>query len=883
MMDVGYTTPAFRTPNIDRLLKQGMTFSNAYMPAANCAPSRATLNSGKWPSRHGVYTVGTSERGKPEDRKLIPTPNTEHLSPEFYTLAEALRAGGYRTIHLGKYHIGNDPRQDGFEVNVGGDHRGGPYGDGYFSPWGRGPMTEWSDTVPPGTHRVDVYVREAIRFIETHQDEPMFIHFAPYLVHTPITPVPEYVGHYAGTGLNADYASMVEKLDEAVGKLLDALEEKGLTDKTLVVFTSDHGGIAKFHSQAPLRAGKGSYYEGGIRVPFLMRWPGVIEAGSRSDELVNGLDLYPTFMEAAGIAAPDDLDGVSLMPLMRASGDWEPVPQFWHFPIYLQAYDGKLDDARDPLFRTRPGSAMRHRQWKLLEFFEDGALELYDLEADPGERNNLSGTLPEKTAELHQMLKDWRARTNSPVPTELNPDYHPADKKPNILFILLDDLGKEWISAYGAEDIKTPNIDRLAGEGIRFENFYTMPQCTPTRISFMTGQYPFRHGWINHWDVPRWGGGAHFDATMNPSVARMMQRAGYQTAVAGKWQVNDFRVQPEVMRDHGFDDYCMWTGYEAGNPPSAERYWDPYIHTRAGSRTYEGKFGTDVFTDFLIDFMEANQDKPMFLYFAMCLPHSPLVTTPLETNAEGPMAKHQAMVRYIDHTVQRLVDAVETLGLRENTLIILTSDNGTSGNITGTRQGKKIRGAKAKIHEAGTTVPFIVSQPGTVPQGVVSEALLDITDMLPTFVEVGGGSLDRRYTYDGQSMADVFHGKSPHGPRQWILSMGGGNNAKLTDKGVENQWHFRDRVIRDQRYKLYISTARQPEKLFDLKEDPWETRNLIDDPAHSEVKERLFRYISHHPAMDNDPIYQPLGPQPWDVKVTAESQRWKRGKPVEQP
>jgi arylsulfatase A-like enzyme len=425
VMDVSYNTSAFRTPNLERLLSQGMTFNHAYMPAANCAPSRAAMHSGQWASRHGVYTVGRSERGEAAHRQLIPIVNTPLLPPETLTMAKAFREAGYRTIHLGKYHIGNDPLQDGFEINVGGDARGGPYGDGYFSPWGRGPMTEWSDTVPPNTHRIDVYVRETINFMAAHKDEPMFIHFSPYLVHTPITAVPEYVDNYIGTGLNADYASMVEKLDFAVGQLLDALEAKGLAGNTLVVFTSDQGGIARFHSQAPFRAGKGSYYEGGIRVPFLMRWPGVIEPGSQSDELVNGLDLFPTFMDAAGLERPEGLDGVSLMPLMTGSGDWEPVTQFWHFPIYLQAYDGILDDARDPLFRTRPGSAMRHGKWKLHEYFEDGVLELYDLDADPGERRNLAAELPEKTKELHQILKDWRSQTNSPVPTERNPAYDP--------------------------------------------------------------------------------------------------------------------------------------------------------------------------------------------------------------------------------------------------------------------------------------------------------------------------------------------------------------------------------------------------------------------------------------------------------------------------
>lgn len=454
---------------------------------------------------------------------------------------------------------------------------------------------------------------------------------------------------------------------------------------------------------------------------------------------------------------------------------------------------------------------------------------------------------------------------------------------PNIIFIMLDDLGKEWISAYGATDIETPAIDRFAKEGIRFENFYVMPQCTPTRASVMTGQYPFRHGWLNHWDVPRWGGGAHFDSSRNPSVARMLQSAGYKTAAAGKWQINDFRVQPEVMHAHGFDDYCMWTGVETGNPPSAERYWDPYLHTKEGSKTYEGQFATDIYAEFLIQFMRKNRDYPMFLYFAPSLPHTPLVTTPLEPEANGSLAKHKAMVRYMDHILDRLLGALDELNLREDTLVIFTTDNGSTRSITGRRHGREVPGAKSKMNEAGTAVPFIVSQPGTVPQGVVSEALIDITDMLPTFLDLAGASPDGRYVYDGHSMVDVFHGKSVDGPREWILSIGGGNRARLTPNGVENEWHFRDRVIRDQRYKLYISTERRPEQLFDLQVDPWETKNLVDDPALSLVRDRLFNYIADQPAQDADPIYEPLDPQPWDVDITAESQVWKSGSPVEHP
>jgi arylsulfatase A-like enzyme len=201
-------------------------------------------------------------------------------------------------------------------------------------------------------------------------------------------------------------------------------------------------------------------------------------------------------------------------------------------------------------------------------------------------------------------------------------------EKPNIIFILLDDLGKEWVSCYGAEDFETPKVDRLAATGMRFENAYSMPQCTPSRICFLTGQYPFRNGWVNHWDAPRWGG-AYYDWERNPSIARVLQSAGYATAAAGKWQVNDFRVHPDAMARHGFDDWFMWTGAEGSRDRkhvqrSGERYWDPYIHSREGSRTYEGAFGPDLYNRFVLDFIAVHQDQPFFVYYAMALPHSPV-------------------------------------------------------------------------------------------------------------------------------------------------------------------------------------------------------------------------------------------------------------------
>jgi len=441
----------------------------------------------------------------------------------------------------------------------------------------------------------------------------------------------------------------------------------------------------------------------------------------------------------------------------------------------------------------------------------------------------------------------------------------PPAEKPNILFILVDDLGKEWIRCYGAEGIETPNIDALAKSGMRFENAYAMPQCTPTRVTLLTGLYPCHHGWTNHYDVPRWGSGGHYDHTLNASFARVAREAGYVTAAAGKWQIDDFRVEPHAMHDAGFDDWCMWTGGEGGNPRSNERYWGPYIHTRDGSRIHDDKFGPDVFCDFLIDFMTRHRDEPMLLYYPMVLTHTPLVHTPDEPDADGRLAKHRAMVRYTDKLVGRLVAALDDLNLRERTIIIFTTDNGTSQGIVGQRLGRNVPGAKTQMNEAGTAMPFIVSAPGRVPAGVVTDALTDFTDFLPTVAELTGGKLDPRFEVDGQSIAPLLLGKADDSPRRWIASMGGGA-ATFRDNRVVPVAPFDDRVVRDKRWKLVFGHERQPTALYDLKHDPWEQRNLLDsDDADAQAaKAKLWAVIEQMPKTDAAPQYRPNPPQKWD-------------------
>ena len=457
----------------------------------------------------------------------------------------------------------------------------------------------------------------------------------------------------------------------------------------------------------------------------------------------------------------------------------------------------------------------------------------------------------------------------------------PADK-PNIIFILIDDLGKEWLSCYGGEGVKTPAVDALAENGILFNNAYSMPQCTPSRACFMTGQYPFRNGWVNHWDAPRWGAG-YFDWTKNPSIARSLKSAGYTTGVAGKWQLNDFRTHPEAMVKHGFDDYCMWTGAEGSEIEghaalSEKRYWDPYIHTKEGSKTHKGKFGPDIYNDFVLNFISNNKDKPFFIYYPMALTHTPMVHTPLSPNAKTKLEKHHAMVEYTDFLLGKIITKLDEEKIRKNTIVIWTCDNGTSGRFSNMRNGRKVKGGKTKTTENGVNTPFIVSCPGLVPSGMRSDALVDFTDMHLTFTDIAAGKPEAGFSYDGFSLKNVFFGKEEKNQRPWILGMGS-HPARLSDKGVENVYYFRDRVIRNERFKLFIDKNRTPVKVVDVLNDLDEKINLIGNPKFQAECAKLIAIIPLLPLQDQDPNYTALPAKTWEKKPSVKSQTHKIGYP----
>ena len=441
--DLGYTDVAcygsqyYETPNIDRLAAQGMRFTGGYTCGPNCQPTRAALMSGQYGPRTGIYTVGSIDRFDWRSRPLRPVDNVEKLAPEKVTVAEALKKAGYATGLFGKWHLGQDPQHhpsnQGFDEAV--------VSMGKHFDFETNPKVDY----PRGSYLADFLTDKALDFVQRHQGKPFFLCLHHFAVHAPhqaktnliakFKPKPAAGGHHDPT-----YAAMIASVDESVGRLLAALDDLKLATNTLVIFTSDNGGVGGYEREgiqggsitdnAPLKGGKGMLYEGGIRVPYIFRWLRTIAPGTTCDRPINSVDLYPTLLELAGAKAEPGypLDGASYATLLTGSESTGPrqAPLFWHFPGYLGAGGGT--------WRTTPAGAIRDGEWKLLEFFETGRLELYNLRQDIGERKNLATAMPEKVKTLHGKLASWRQEVQAPMPrvrtAEERKAQAPAASKP---------------------------------------------------------------------------------------------------------------------------------------------------------------------------------------------------------------------------------------------------------------------------------------------------------------------------------------------------------------------------------------------------------------------------------------------------------------------
>lgn len=419
-----YGSKYYETPNIDRLAASGVRFTDGYAACAVCSPTRAAMMTGRYPARLGVTdwirsrfqggaipADGKNPSGYTGGRQKLLTPrNALWMELEEVTLAEALKPAGYVSCHIGKWHLGADrwyPDRQGFDVNIGGCDYGQPprYHFPYETP--RQPSMPLLKTGQAGEYLTDREGVEAAKFIEKNKDKPFFLYLAHYAVHTPIQAKQNLKAKYdakpkAGQK-NPAYAAMIESVDDAVGRVLDKLDELKLNEKTIIVFTSDNGGLSNVTNNAPLRAGKGFPYEGGIRVPYIVRWPGVTKAGSESHTPISTIDVFPTVLEMADAPLPKhEIDGVSLVDILHGEKEFNRDGIFWHFPHYRG--------------RIKPYGIVRAGDYKLLRYYESGTTELYNVKDDLGEAKDLAASMPDKVKQLDVMLSKWLIGVGAKMP-----------------------------------------------------------------------------------------------------------------------------------------------------------------------------------------------------------------------------------------------------------------------------------------------------------------------------------------------------------------------------------------------------------------------------------------------------------------------------------
>lgn len=470
----------------------------------------------------------------------------------------------------------------------------------------------------------------------------------------------------------------------------------------------------------------------------------------------------------------------------------------------------------------------------------------------------------------------------------------------NIVLIVADGMGPEWLGCYGGEGAATPNIDALAASGMTFRNAYSMPDRAAARVTLLTGEYPFRHGWVGDWDVPRSGRGCWFDWDEYRTVARRLSEGDFVTSIVGQWQLNDFRRQPDALLQHGFGRWCVWPGAEHGNPASSHQFRDPYVYLNrplqrnmdgwpdrnirqydwGGAGTFANKLGPDVFTHFVKSTVSRRTSSPQFVYYPMTLPSaSSPAANGFDDNDERGQAdrnrQHRELVQYTDRLVGELVERLNSANQRARTVVIFTSDGGSPRGVASRRNGRDVPGGRGSLSERGVHVPLIVSCPGIIATGGVTDSLVDLTDLSPTICELARLPMNTADAAgDGRSFAPLLLGEPDQEPRAWIMAMGAGE-LEFDGQRLRGRTPFAERVLRDQRYKVHVNTQRQIDALYDLDADASEQQNLIDSgaPEHVEAVGRFQAVVESFPAEDAQPRYSPLldgrGPRTTAAPATA--------------
>ena len=887
--DLGYGDPScyggkVPTPHIDRIAREGIRFTDFHVPHPVCSASRSALLTGCYAPRVSIHGA------------LMPTA-THGLAAAETTLAELLRDRGYRTACVGKWHLGHLPEflptRHGFDEWLGLPYSNDmwPQNGGQHPPL---PLFDGPRVIDAEVTAEDQatltgrYAERAVDFIQRAAGAGDGRPFCLYLAHT-MPHIPLFVGEkFRGRSGQGIYGDVVAEIDASVGAVLDALDRTGTAQNTLVIFTSDNGPWLRFGdhggSAGPLREGKGTVFEGGIRVPCVARLPGVIPAGSTSDALLATIDILPTVAALTGDPLPVDPDGHCLVAGKRIDGHDRRA-------AFMATEAASVSEGVTHWYHYRTGElqAVRRGRWKLVlphkadstagqEPGRDGRMgktaplavgrELYDLQSDPGERHDVAAAHPEIVADLERVAEAARAELGDtlsgragagvrppggvvapPKPSPAKPASGARQvRRPNVIYVMTDDQGYGDIAAHGNPVLRTPHLDRLRRESVRFTEFHASPTCAPTRAALLTGRHEFRSG-VTHTIFER-----ERLALSATTLPQLMQAAGYTTGIFGKWHLGDEdEYQPgrrgfDRVFIHGAGGIGQTFPGSCGDVPG-NAYFDPWIRSD-GTFVKTRGYCTDVFFDAALEWIDScrTQDKPFFCYVTPNAPHDPLdCPVGSDTPSLAPLAaagiadakqreriaRFYGMIENIDTNMGRLLATLDAWGLAEDTLVVFTTDNGTANGAAVCNDG--MRGHKGSPWRGGTRVPSFWRWPGTLPAGVDVPAVVAHIDVLPTLCELTATAIPAGVAaeVEGRSLVPLLHDANAAWPdRPLVTHVGRWERGKAAASALRNC------RIREGRWSL-VNVKNDPAawELYDLAADPGEARNVAAD--HAAVVARL--------------------------------------------
>jgi len=927
--DLGaYGAKGVETPNVDRLADDGLLFTDAHSTAATCTPSR--------------YSLLTGEHGFRVDATILKGDAPALIKPGKPTLPAMLQKAGYTTGIVGKWHLGlgdgnldwngkiaPGPLEVGFDsafllpatgdrvptvyvdnhhvvgldssdpIEVNYEHKVGSRPDGISNPGARRVKADeqHSQTIVNGVSRIgymgggenalwddedfpDVFTGKAVEFIRENKDKPFFLFHSFHDIHVPHLPNSRFQGK-SSMGPRGD---AIVQMDWMVGQVMEELERQGLSENTLVIFTSDNGPVlfdgyfdgsfeklGDHQPAGPFRGGKTSLFEAGTRVPTILHWPAEISAGD-SDALLSQVDLYASLaalvnQELEYTEAIDSLD-------------------------MLDAFLGRSQTGRDYLLEEgSTGIALRQGRWKYIpaskdkngkavkpvKMIETGwsrQSRLYDLEVDVGERINLAKDMPGKVAELQSALDGFVAGGFRGQPVV-------SSSQPNIILIVTDDQGYADVGFNGSTEIPTPHIDRIANEGVRFDQGYvSYPVCGPSRAGFMTGRYQGRFGFTTN-------------PTMNPAVpnagvrldedmiSEVLKTQGYSTKAIGKWHLG---IQPDYQpRNQGFDEFF---GFLSGGHQyfpelltlnsmqeviDNETSWYYMRLLDNGERVDIDKYLTDALSDRAVDFIERKEDEPFFLYLAYNAPHTPYQATQKYLDRfphieDEKRRTYAAMISAVDDGVGAILDKLDELDIADDTLIFFLSDNGGPINKSHVANNGVLRAGKGSLFEGGVRVPFAMRWPDRIEPGMDFDKPISSLDIMATVAAQTGATIAEERPLDGVDLLPYLNGEKSGNPHDVLFW------RQLSKESY---------AVRRGDMKMVLGEGNKKNaQLFDISQDISESSDIADE--HDPTVEELLRLRDEwEEELEGQAFPELRSWRPWIDERTGKAKK-KKKQPVDQ-